>query len=119
DLTSRERAGGFSMTGRILITGGAGFVGTNVAKRLAGAGMNVRILDSLARAGSEENVDWLREAFPDRIELIEADVRDVDAVRAAVDGDRKSTRLNSSHVKTSYAVFCLKKKNSRYQTRPH
>src|SRR5690606_41564224 len=28
-----------------------------------------------------------------------------------VDGDRKSTRLNSSHVKISYAVFCLKKKN--------
>src|SRR5436309_3963311 len=27
------------------------------------------------------------------------------------DGDRKSTRLNSSHVKISYAVFCLKKKN--------
>src|SRR5690606_40093387 len=30
--------------------------------------------------------------------------------RAALAGDRKSTRLNSSHVKTSYAVFCLKKK---------
>src|SRR5690606_41978692 len=28
------------------------------------------------------------------------------------DGDRKSTRLNSSHVKISYAVFCLKKKTS-------
>src|SRR5207253_8993890 len=28
----------------------------------------------------------------------------------AVSGDRKSTRLNSSHVATSYAVFCLKKK---------
>src|SRR5690606_39800764 len=27
--------------------------------------------------------------------------------------DRKSTRLNSSHVKTSYAVFCLKKKNTK------
>src|SRR5690625_6327598 len=27
------------------------------------------------------------------------------------EGDRKSTRLNSSHVATSYAVFCLKKKN--------
>src|SRR3989442_11678282 len=27
------------------------------------------------------------------------------------DGDRKSTRLNSSHVRISYAVFCLKKKN--------
>src|SRR5690625_5428023 len=29
-------------------------------------------------------------------------------------GDRKSTRLNSSHVAISYAVFCLKKKNYRY-----
>src|SRR5690606_41829393 len=29
---------------------------------------------------------------------------------AAIEGDRKSTRLNSSHVKISYAVFCLKKK---------
>src|SRR5439155_16288848 len=28
-------------------------------------------------------------------------------------GDRKSTRLNSSHVAISYAVFCLKKKNSK------
>src|SRR5690606_40532634 len=33
-------------------------------------------------------------------------------VRRAVVGDRKSTRLNSSHVKTSYAVFCLKKKKT-------
>src|SRR5690606_39428830 len=32
------------------------------------------------------------------------------AGREAVAGDRKSTRLNSSHVKISYAVFCLKKK---------
>src|SRR5690606_41095602 len=31
-------------------------------------------------------------------------------------GDRKSTRLNSSHVKTSYAVFCLKKKNAGQQS---
>src|SRR6266403_4595888 len=28
--------------------------------------------------------------------------------------DRKSTRLNSSHVEISYAVFCLKKKNNKY-----
>src|SRR5207302_10970516 len=30
-------------------------------------------------------------------------------------GDRKSTRLNSSHVKISYAVFCLKKKKKHYK----
>src|SRR5690606_42074243 len=33
-------------------------------------------------------------------------------------GDRKSTRLNSSHVKISYAVFCLKKKNKAPGTTP-
>src|SRR5699024_11727063 len=33
------------------------------------------------------------------------------ALMPAVFGDRKSTRLNSSHVSISYAVFCLKKKN--------
>ena len=34
-------------------------------------------------------------------------------VRQAAGQDRKSTRLNSSHVKISYAVFCLKKKKKR------
>src|SRR5438874_10728402 len=33
--------------------------------------------------------------------------------------DRKSTRLNSSHVETSYAVFCLKKKKPGVETRRH
>src|SRR5436309_14512048 len=36
--------------------------------------------------------------------------------RRTVVTDRKSTRLNSSHVKISYAVFCLKKKNLQRQT---
>src|SRR5690606_40511509 len=39
-------------------------------------------------------------------------VGDVQGCRL-VDGDRKSTRLNSSHVKISYAVFCLKKKKKQ------
>src|SRR6266498_4905421 len=36
--------------------------------------------------------------------------RDGAAVQAEIPRDRKSTRLNSSHVRNSYAVFCLKKK---------
>src|SRR5256885_11029435 len=36
-----------------------------------------------------------------------------DAVRRPAEGDRKSTRLNSSHLVISYAVFCLKKKKIR------
>src|SRR5699024_12686448 len=39
-----------------------------------------------------------------------------DSKRRKIIVDRKSTRLNSSHVSTSYAVFCLKKKKVREQT---
>src|SRR5690606_42082843 len=37
-------------------------------------------------------------------------IPDAESAPTAAEGDRKSTRLNSSHVKISYAVFCLKKK---------
>src|SRR2546427_7419218 len=40
------------------------------------------------------------------------------ATRSFPASDRKSTRLNSSHSQISYAVFCLKKKSRRDQTRP-
>src|SRR3712207_8437891 len=39
--------------------------------------------------------------------------------RAAEVGDRKSTRLNSSHANISYAVFCLKKKKQKYRITLH
>src|SRR5690606_41185921 len=44
--------------------------------------------------------------------------RSVDRM-AVMGGDRKSTRLNSSHVKISYAVFCLKKKNKEVKRFKH
>lgn len=70
----------------VLITGGAGFIGANLAHRLLERGCKVRILDSLARAGVEDNVAWLREVHGERIDVRQADVRDADAVRAAVEG---------------------------------
>src|SRR5690349_21992030 len=42
---------------------------------------------------------------------------DESAVRNEVGRDRKSTRLNSSHVEISYAVFCLKKKKNKIEMR--
>src|SRR5690242_21071956 len=45
-------------------------------------------------------------------------VRALDARAAAVHGDRKSTRLNSSHMSISYAVFCLKKKKKKKKNNP-
>src|SRR5256885_7983920 len=44
------------------------------------------------------------------------ELRNRDRGQNADDQDRKSTRLNSSHLVISYAVFCLKKKNKRQST---
>lgn len=68
----------------ILITGGAGFIGTNIACRLLAEGAAVRILDSLSRPGSEANLRWLEQRFTGRIEFVRADVRDSQAVADAV-----------------------------------
>ena len=46
-----------------LITGGAGFIGTNVARRLLDEGRPVMIFDNLSRPGVEQNLRWLRERY--------------------------------------------------------
>jgi CDP-paratose 2-epimerase len=70
----------------VLITGGAGFLGANLADRLARQGRQVRILDSLARPGVEANLEWLRACHRGRIRHRIADIRDMEAVREAVAG---------------------------------
>lgn len=71
-------------TVRALVTGGAGFVGCNVAHRLLSEGRTVRLLDDLSRPGVRRNVRWLQAIHGARVELLVADVRDGEAVRAAV-----------------------------------
>jgi CDP-paratose 2-epimerase len=71
---------------RVLITGGAGFIGTNLAHRLLRDGWRVRIFDNLARAGVEQNLRWLRDTHRSQVEVMLADVRDPEAVRRAVHG---------------------------------
>jgi len=44
------------------------------------------------------------------------DTHTAEAAAEVLRADRKSTRLNSSHITISYAVFCLKKKNTTTQT---
>ena len=68
----------------LLITGGAGFIGSNLADRLASEGENVLVFDSLARPGVESNLDWLRKRHPRRIAAVVADVRNPVEVRDAV-----------------------------------
>jgi CDP-paratose 2-epimerase len=68
----------------ILITGGAGFIGTNLAYRLLSAGHTVYILDNLSRKNVVRNLSWLMGIKADRLVADIADVRDRSALRRAV-----------------------------------
>ncbi|HEX9560097.1 MAG TPA: GDP-mannose 4,6-dehydratase [Candidatus Dormibacteraeota bacterium] len=61
---------------RILITGGAGFLGVNAAVHLIERGWHATILDNLSRAGTERNLKWLVTQHPARTTFIKEDVRD-------------------------------------------
>jgi CDP-paratose 2-epimerase len=70
----------------VLITGGAGFIGANLAHHLASRGHAVRVLDDLSRRGVERNLGWLCAHCGDRIDPVIGDVRDAAVVRGAVRG---------------------------------
>src|SRR5690606_2846815 len=76
----------------VLVTGAAGSIGSEISRQLSTKDISLLIL--LDKAESP--------LYDLQQELIEYNHK-----------DRKSTRLNSSHVKISYAVFCLKKKNKK------
>ena len=65
---------------RVLVTGGAGFIGSHFAKRLQAAGDDVRVLDKLTYSGNPANLDGTG------IELVEADICDAAAVAEAAAG---------------------------------
>jgi nucleoside-diphosphate-sugar epimerase len=75
---------GTMATRKILITRGAGFVGSNLCDALLGDGHNVTVYDSPARPGTETNFSWLRTRRGSRLRFIGSDVRDTDAVNFAV-----------------------------------
>jgi CDP-paratose 2-epimerase len=69
----------------VVVTGGAGFIGCNLAHRLAQEGEHVLVLDTLVRPGVEENLAWLRRAHPALISSAAVDVRDPGAAEAVLD----------------------------------
>jgi CDP-paratose 2-epimerase len=72
------------MSEHYLVTGGAGFIGSNYVERLLNNRKQVTIFDNLSRAGAKTNLRWLKETFgPHAFHLIEGDVRDAAAIRDA------------------------------------
>lgn len=66
---------------KYLVTGGAGFIGSNIVKRLVEEGKKVRVLDNLS-TGKRKNI----EPFLDKIEFVEGDFTDMDVAINAVKG---------------------------------
>ncbi len=70
---------------KFLITGGAGFIGSNIAEKLINDGHYVRVLDNFF-SGKEENLAFAKALGKDKFELLRGDIRDKDAADRACRG---------------------------------
>jgi CDP-paratose 2-epimerase len=73
----------------IVITGGSGFIGSNLAESFLADGEDVIVLDNLARPGVDQNLEWLKQRHGARVHPVLADVRDLRGIEAAF-GDAKA-----------------------------
>src|SRR3977135_4130089 len=78
---------------RVLITGGAGFLGVNAAAHLIGQGWHATVLDNLSRPGTERNLKWLITQHPAQTTFVKEDVRNASAM--------------ADHVKSQDAILHL------------
>ena len=67
---------------RILITGGAGFLGTNLAKRALDSGYETLVIDNLSRTGSVDNFKWLSDDGD--LKFFNIDIREFDKLNQII-----------------------------------
>ncbi len=68
----------------ILVTGGAGFIGSNLTHRLLNSGHRIMVYDSLDRTGVLQNLKWLKEKHQEKLIIQIADVRDKNTLQNAI-----------------------------------
>jgi CDP-paratose 2-epimerase len=88
----------------VLITGGAGFIGSNLADALMRDGERVIIADNFSRDGVRSNVAWLQSRHPDLLRVEQLDVADADGVRALVRQSRQVFHLAAQVAVTTSLV---------------
>lgn len=72
-----------------LVTGGAGFIGTNLSERLLSEGQSVVLLDDFSRPGVERNARYLSELGGGRLVIVRGDCRDAETTYELVRGARE------------------------------
>ncbi|MFN2533200.1 MAG: NAD-dependent epimerase/dehydratase family protein [Pyrinomonadaceae bacterium] len=85
----------------VLITGGAGFIGANLAHRLLSHGKRVVLLDNLSRPGVEKNLRWLMETHGSLVDIEVPDIRNLAAVKSLVHGATQVFHLAAQVAVTS------------------
>jgi CDP-paratose 2-epimerase len=64
----------------VVIIGGSGFIGSNLAESFLREGQHVTIVDNLSRPGVEDNLAWLKGTYRDRVQAARVDIRDMAAL---------------------------------------
>jgi CDP-paratose 2-epimerase len=79
---------------RITITGGAGFIGSNLAHRLLAQGHRLTIFDNISRSGGAQNLEWLQHEFgADAFHVVKGELADFAAVQRACEGAQRIYHL--------------------------
>ncbi|AXA36658.1 MAG: SDR family NAD(P)-dependent oxidoreductase [Candidatus Hydrogenedentota bacterium] len=69
---------------KVLITGGCGFIGSNLTAKFLADGDEVTVFDNLSRRGTERNLEWLRGQNNPKFHFVQGDIRDSAAIRDVV-----------------------------------
>ena len=88
----------------ITITGGAGFIGCNLAQHYLAQGHTVTVFDNLSRRGSDKNLAWLQDNYGSSLSFIKGDVRDYSALVEALTGAERVFHMASQVAVTTSVV---------------